>query len=53
MVVGDNIKPDRSFVSLTFDGTWPHAESGSIWEHFVVRGPSPEFAQPAVEAARD
>jgi hypothetical protein len=46
MVVGDNIKPGRSFVTLSFDGVWPQAESGAIWEHFVVRGPLPEIARP-------
>ena len=41
LVVGGNIRAARSFVAITFDGTWPDAESGEIWEHFVVDGPSP------------
>jgi hypothetical protein len=41
LVCGDNIKPERSFVSLSFDGLWPQAESESpeIWDHFVIHGP--------------
>jgi hypothetical protein len=29
LVCGDNIRPERSFVTLSFDGTWPQAESES------------------------
>ena len=42
LLCGDNITPERSFVILSFDGTWPKPESRAIWEHFVVQGPSPE-----------
>jgi hypothetical protein len=47
LVCGDNIKPERSFVTLAFDGIWPQApvQSSDIWEHFVVHGPSPEIAK--------
>jgi hypothetical protein len=39
LVCGDNIKPERSFFSLSFDGTLAEAESAGIWDHFVVQGP--------------
>ena len=47
--------PDRiadMFVAITFDGTWPDAESAEIWEHFVVDGSSPEIPQPLEHDAR-
>ena len=47
LVVGDNIRAARSFVTVTFDGTWSDPESSEIWEHFIVEGPSPEMSQPA------
>jgi hypothetical protein len=40
LVCGDNIRAERSFVAVSFDGTWPRAEVGTIWEHFVVHAPS-------------
>jgi hypothetical protein len=40
LVCGDNIRAERSFVTVSFDGTWPPAEESTIWEHFVVRAPS-------------
>ncbi|HEY7620177.1 MAG TPA: hypothetical protein VH834_10410 [Solirubrobacteraceae bacterium] len=46
MVCGDNIKPERAFVALSFDGTWPQRENDTIWKHFLVHGPSPDIAQP-------
>jgi hypothetical protein len=46
LVVGDNISPERSFVTLSFDGHWPPWDSPTIWEHFLVRGPYPEAARP-------
>jgi hypothetical protein len=52
LVCGDNITAERSFVTLSFDGTWPHPESAAIWEHFVVQGPSSERSRPPVEATR-
>jgi hypothetical protein len=38
---GDNVRPERSFFTLTFDGRWSPPGSPTIWEHFLVRGPSP------------
>jgi hypothetical protein len=52
LVVGDNISPERSFVTLSFDGTWPRPESLAIWEHFLVQGPLPEISQPQDDGAR-
>jgi hypothetical protein len=40
LVCGDNIRAERSFVTVSFDGTWPAAEHGTIWEHFAVHAPS-------------
>jgi hypothetical protein len=40
LVCGDNIRPQRSFVTVTFDGTWPDPGSAAIWEHLLVDGPS-------------
>jgi hypothetical protein len=28
-------------IGLSFDGTWPQAESSAIWTHFLVDGPFP------------
>ena len=39
LVCGDNIKPERSFFSLSLDGSWPQADSAGIWDHFAVQGP--------------
>ena len=39
MICGDNIHADRTFITLTFDGTWPESDPTAIWEHFVVHGP--------------
>jgi hypothetical protein len=50
LLCGDNIKPERSFVTLSFDGEWPHPESTAIWEHFLVHGPSPETVRPPGDA---
>lgn len=52
MVVGDNITPERSFVTLSFDGEWPH-DGAEIWAHFVVDGPNPEPSRPREGASRD
>jgi hypothetical protein len=52
LVCGDNIRPERSFAALSFDGTWPQPDSTAIWEHSVVHGPSPELSQPPVDAMR-
>jgi hypothetical protein len=52
LVVGDNISPERSFVTLSFDGTWPQPESLAIWEHFLVQGPLPEISQPQDDGVR-
>src|SRR5262249_44124583 len=40
LVCGDNIKPERTFVSLSFDGVWPDPDGPAVWEHFLVHGPS-------------
>jgi hypothetical protein len=50
LICGDNVRPERSFVTLSFDGAWPEPESGAIWEHFLVHGPSPEISRPSGEA---
>jgi hypothetical protein len=52
LLCGDNIKPERSFITLSFDGSWPQPESPAIWEHFLVRGPSPETVRPPDDATR-
>jgi hypothetical protein len=52
LVCGDNIKPARSFVTLSFDGIRPQPETLAIWEHFLVHGPASELSQPPEEAAR-
>lgn len=52
LACGDNITPQRSFVTLSFDGTWPQPGSPAIWEHFLVDGPSPEIARPSRDATR-
>jgi hypothetical protein len=45
LVCGDNIRPQRTFIALAFDGVWPPSDR-SIWEHFVVHGPTPELPTP-------
>jgi len=52
LVCGDNIRPGRSFVILSFDGTRPQPESSAIWRHFLVHGPSPEILHPSEDATR-
>jgi hypothetical protein len=52
LIAGDNIRAARSFVTVTFDGTWPDPESPGIWEHFLVHGPSPEISQPPEDETR-
>jgi hypothetical protein len=54
LVVGDNITPERSFVTLSFDGQWPQPDDsdGMIWEHFLVHGPNPETSRPPEDALR-
>jgi hypothetical protein len=51
LIVGDNISPERSFVSLSFDGTWLQPDSAAIWEHFLVHGPLPKMLQPPAEGS--
>jgi hypothetical protein len=47
LLCGDNITPERTFVALTFDGMAMGPDDGeSIWEHFLVHGPSPELSEP-------
>ena len=46
LVVGDNITPERAYVTLSFDGQWPELETSAIWEHFVVHGPNAETSRP-------
>jgi hypothetical protein len=46
MVCGDNIRPERAFVTQAFDGTWPQPEGAAIWQHFLVHGPSRELSRP-------
>jgi hypothetical protein len=53
LVVGDNIRPERSFVTLSYDGQWPRLDDPTIWEHFVVDGPHPEPSRPPEDASRD
>jgi hypothetical protein len=52
LVVGDNIRPQRSFVTLAFDGTRTQPETLAIWEHFLVHGPFPQISEPPEEATR-
>jgi hypothetical protein len=47
MVCGDNVRADRTFIALAFDGTKPESDETAIWEHFRVRGPFREMANPA------
>jgi hypothetical protein len=47
LVCGDNIRPERSFVTVTFDGNWPDPGSAAIWEHFLIEGPTQEDARAA------
>lgn len=51
LVCGDNIKPERTFVTISFDGAWPQAasESPAIWEHFLIDGPRPELVEPTAD----
>jgi hypothetical protein len=51
LVAADNIRAARSFVILTFDGTWPDPEGPAVWEHFLVHGPFPEITQPPKDGA--
>jgi hypothetical protein len=44
MVCGDNIRAERCFITIDFDGTWPDNADDEIWEHILVRGPSREPA---------
>jgi len=39
LVCGDNIRPQRSFVTLAYDGSCPDADPSQIWSHFLVDGP--------------
>ena len=39
LVCGDNIKAQRYFVRVLFDGVWLESESAEIWDHFLVEGP--------------
>ena len=41
LVRGDNIKPERSFVTVSFDEILPEKGSAGIWEHFTVLARSP------------
>ena len=47
LVCGDNIRPERCFVTVTFDGNWPDPGSAAIWEHFLIEGPSQDGTRPA------
>ena len=38
---GDNIRAERSFLTLALDGTSPESDTTAIWDHFVVDRPSP------------
>ena len=42
LVCGDNIRPERSFLTLSYDGTPPGPETAAIWKHFLVQEPSAE-----------
>lgn len=49
MVCGDNVRAERTFITVAFDGTWPDADSAAIWDHFQVAGP---FREAPGEVAR-
>ncbi len=51
-MAGDNIRAARSFVTVTFDGTWPDPDSPAVFEHFLVHGPAPEISRPPEDALR-
>jgi hypothetical protein len=51
LVAGDNIRLQRSLVTLSFDGTW-QPESLAIWEHLLVHWPLPELSQSSEDADR-
>jgi hypothetical protein len=51
LVVGDNIRPERSFVTLSYGGQWPHLDDPTISKHFVVDGPHPEPLRPPEDAS--
>jgi hypothetical protein len=40
LVCGDNIKAQRYFVTLAFDGQWPEPGTPKVSDHFRVDGPS-------------
>jgi hypothetical protein len=52
LVVGDNVTPERSFVTVSFDGSWPRVDDLAIWEHFLVHGPHRQVSRPP-DAAQD
>jgi hypothetical protein len=52
LVRGDNIKPERSFVTVSFDGMLPEEASADIWEHLTVLGPSPGISRPRAASDR-
>jgi hypothetical protein len=45
LVCGDNIRPERTFIALSFDGRWPAPERAAIWEHLLVHGPFPTMPE--------
>ena len=46
LVCGDNITPERTSVTVSFDGSWPRPGGPEIWEHFLVYGPLAEITEP-------
>ena len=52
-VVGDNITPERSSVTLSFDGMWHDLETPEIWDHFLVDTSSSESLRPPGDVHRD
>ena len=52
LVRGDNIKPKRSFATVSFDGILPEEASADIWEHLTVLGPSSEISRPPAASDR-
>jgi hypothetical protein len=40
LVLADNIKAQRYFITVSFDGNWPELDGPAIWDHLRVDGPS-------------
>jgi hypothetical protein len=46
LVCGDNMRAERCFITVAFDGAWPQPGNAAIWEHFRVNGPYRELSKP-------